>query len=188
MKKGEVMEAVLAILTEGPRDMEDLFVVLITSGYGVSLKTLERKIAKRAAARASEDRVYQERQRLYSVLSRLKKEGFIQKKEGRYSATILGAKKLKAIRDLFQKKKRYERREDKLLKIIAFDIPERMRSKRTWLRGVLAELDFKMLQKSVWIGIAALPEEFVSDLRNLELIDHVDIFAVTKTGTIRSLK
>jgi len=182
------MEAVLAVLTEGPRDMEDLFFVLITSGYGVSLRAVERKVAERAAVRAREDRVYQERQRLYSVLSRLKKEGFIQKKEGRYSATLLGAKKLKAIRDLFQEKKKYERKEDKLLKIIAFDIPEKMRGRRAWLREVLMELDFKMLQKSVWIGTSVLPEEFVNDLKKFELIDHVDIFAVTKTGTIRSLK
>ena len=34
----------------------------------------------------------------------------------------------------------------------------------------LSDLDFKMLQRSVWVGKSKLPEEFLEDLRFLKLI------------------
>ena len=45
-----------------------------------------------------------------------------------------------------------------------------------------------MLQKSVWIGKTILPEELLDDLERLNLLSYVEIFAITKTGTIKQLQ
>lgn len=71
------------------------------------------------------------------------------------------------------------------LKIIAFDIPEKFRRKRNWLRKTLAGFGFTMLQKSVWAGKAALLHEFIEDLDTLSLTPYIEILAVTKTGSLK---
>lgn len=76
---------------------------------------------------------------------------------------------------------------DKKLKIFAYDIPEREKQKRAWLREVLRLLGFRMLQKSLWIGKSKIPEGFLQDLRKKEIMDHVHIFEISKTGTLKEL-
>ena len=73
---------------------------------------------------------------------------------------------------------------DKSLKIIIFDIPEKERNKRDWLRAVIKNLGFNQLQQSVWVGNKPIPESFLSDLKELKLLNFVEIFSVGKRGTI----
>ena len=47
------------------------------------------------------------------------------------------------------------------LVIVAFDIPERERKKRAWIREVLAGLGLEILQKSVWVGTKRIPQELL---------------------------
>ena len=131
-----------------------------------------------------------ERQRFYDFLSKLKKQGFTVKTKPRYwRITEAGLKKFRALREqiarLLPPIQRYKPQPSSELKIVIFDIPERDRRKRAWLRAVLKRLDFKKLQQSVWIGKAQLPEEFMGDMRRLRLLPFVEIFAVTKTGSLR---
>lgn len=74
------------------------------------------------------------------------------------------------------------------LKIVSFDIPERDRGKRAWLRAVLKNLKFIKIQESVWAGKVELPEEFFVALRMLGLLTYVEIFAVTKAGSLRQIR
>ena len=71
--------------------------------------------------------------------------------------------------------------------IIAFDIPEKERGRRSWLREALRNLGMKMVQKSVWMGKVKIPEAFLNDLRSFHLVDYVEVFEITKTGSLEHL-
>ena len=48
-------------------------------------------------------------------------------------------------------------------------------------------MGFTMRQKSVWIGRKRIPEEFVEELEAKGMRAYVDIFGVTRSGTLRDL-
>lgn len=73
---------------------------------------------------------------------------------------------------------------DGITRIVAFDIPERERKKRDLVRAELAACNFRLLQKSVWIGECPLPESFVRLLDEMNLAGKVHIFSVREKGTI----
>ncbi len=70
------------------------------------------------------------------------------------------------------------------LKIVSFDIPEDKKHARAWIRMALRRLEYRILQKSVWIGEAKLPKEFFIYLNERKIIDCVHVFEVTKRGSI----
>lgn len=84
-------------------------------------------------------------------------------------------------------KKDYKLEKDKSLILVVFDIPEKMRPKRDWLRDVLVRLNFSMLQKSVWLGRGKLPQSFIADLKEYGLLPHIEILLIAKAGTITRL-
>ena len=76
----------------------------------------------------------------------LKQAGYLKKiDDQRYSVTLLS--QINLLSELIKKRK-----PDGRLRIIFFDIPEKMRSKRNHFRRHLVELEFSMLQQSVWIS------------------------------------
>jgi len=128
---------------------------------------------------------------LYSLLQRLEKQGLVKKnkKDNKtfWGITAIGRKKLEKFKSIFHLPKRnYKKEKDDGFNIMIFDIPEKQRFKRLWLRSQLLSIDFSLLQKSVWIGKNKLPEEFLSDLDYLGLMDFIHIFKVNKTGTIKN--
>ena len=62
--------------------------------------------------------------------------------------------------------------------IIIFDIPESKRKTRDWLRRQIRDWDFKMIQKSVWVGYGSLPKEFNDRLKILKIKECIKIFNV----------
>lgn len=173
-----------AALTGG--EILDVFL----SGYGESYRKVKRGIySSKRAPRESWGERYGESQKLYATLNRLKRDGLIEKtdrKKGRASIwklTKKGEEKRKQKSD--PSGNRYgEEATDDHLKIVIFDIPETEKQKRTWLRHVLAELEFTILQKSVWIGTRRLPRQFIIDLQKAKLTQYIHIFEVKKGGTI----
>lgn len=136
----------------------------------------------------------QENNKYYVLLSKLKKDGLIASRGKRGSGwdiTKAGLQKLDLlhhqIQDGFPTAKKYTCEKSNSLIIIGFDIPEKQRRKRNWVRRVLIELGFKMLQKSVWIGKIKAPKEFLDDVKNLKMMDYLEIFSVGQSGTIRHL-
>ena len=119
-----------------------------------------------------------------SIISKLKKDGLIESK---------GSKK-RFLWSITKKGKKYLERKDTLPKhdgitrIVIFDIPERERKKRRWLRENLLELEYRQLQKSVWIGDAPLSEKFYKDSDILSLREYVYIFTVLGKGTLEKDK
>ena len=72
--------------------------------------------------------------------------------------------------------------------IVTYDIPQSQRRFRDWLRNELVGLGLTMLQRSVFVGKVKIPKELIEDLSRMHLIDYVEIFEITKQGTLRSRK
>jgi hypothetical protein len=135
---------------------------------------------------------YRKRRAFHALLQKLKNEGFIKKENPRknspWSITKLGLKRLAFIKN--KKKERqnqpwkYQKETGSGLLIVSFDVPEKEREKRYWLRSALCSLDFKKIQQSVWAGTAKLPEEFITDLKAHKMLSYVHIFSVSQSGTI----
>lgn len=78
--------------------------------------------------------------------------------------------------------------EDAVVRLVSFDIPERHRAKRIWLRKTLLACDYEPLHKSVFIGRRPLPEEVIRDIKNFNLISYIHIVGLDKKGTVTSQK
>jgi hypothetical protein len=133
---------------------------------------------------------------LSKILSKLKKEGIVDnKKWGHWSLTRRGRQKLKLFSEQYQleiwKEKIYTQLKQKINKsdkkeqiLIIFDIPEEIKNKRHWLRMILRSLNFKPLQKSVWIGNRKLPPAFIEAISDLRLLPYIEVFTINNKGTI----
>lgn len=137
---------------------------------------------------------FETKQQLYETISRLKSDGLIKEgpKIGALKLLLIGKKKLKSMQEkrlsMISPNRYGSPENDKILKIVSFDIPEKERRKRDWLRSVLYEFGFEYVQQSLLMGYAKLPTEFLNDLAELRLIKCVKIFAVTKSGNLDELK
>jgi DNA-binding PadR family transcriptional regulator len=135
--------------------------------------------------------LHRQNQQFYSLLNQLKNQGFIEKetKSGGsfWKITRKGIDKLKNRQEkrLFSKGEiQYKKVLDDKLKVIIFDVPEKEKYKREWLRAALAALGFSFLQQSVWIGKNKFPESFITDLRDRGLLSCVEIFEIGQKGTV----
>lgn len=88
---------------------------------------------------------------------------------------IINKNKLKS-HHLFSKIKAKPVGDTKVL--VLFDIPEKKRKTRNWLRLQLKLWDFEMLQQSVWLGRGPLPKEFTDRLNSLDISKCVKIFKI----------
>lgn len=65
--------------------------------------------------------------------------------------------------------------------IIAFDIPEKNKRTRNWLRNQIKIFGYSLLQKSLWIGPGPLPESFLKRLEDLNIRKNVKMFRINNT-------
>ncbi|MFA5736870.1 MAG: hypothetical protein WCX70_02075 [Candidatus Paceibacterota bacterium] len=119
-----------------------------------------------------------------TLLSNLKKRGYLKNNKGIWSVTPKGLKRTKELKG-FTNYCNYPKLKNCSGKIIiSFDIPELNRSARSWLRRALYNLDFTMLQHSVWLGPSPLPEEFIIDLKIKEIFKCLKFFTVKETEIV----
>ena len=132
------------------------------------------------------------RQRLYDTLMRLKRDGLIEKSNNNFwRITKRGRMKRKEMsseKNYLPSVHAHQSEKSLTWSIIIFDIPEKQRLKRNWLRKVLRHLTFRMLQESVWIGKVNIPRTLIEDLHKLHLLEYVEILAITKQGSLRQLR
>ncbi len=131
------------------------------------------------------------RRTLSTTLSRLRREGLVErtgaKKNGLWSVTRKG---LRAFRAASVQKDKREMTgftpspSDGKIRLVAFDVPERWRKKRDWIRECLAACHFELLQKSVWIGTRPLPEDFIQEIDKRNLGSCVHIVSLSEKGTL----
>jgi len=189
MSKPGIGKLVLEFLADESLPVAALIGAIVTSGYGASAwKLNKRRREIEAAWRGEKTEQGITQQRFYSLLSRLKKEGLIDSKEKRWFITKNGRAKLDRLKSAPLPERQYRKEIESSVKIIIFDIPEKERKKRNWLREKLITIDFRMLQKSVWWGKTKIPEDFLEDLKFLGLLLCVDIFSIAKSGSLRKFE
>lgn len=191
-------EKVLEILQAGTEETMALLDVALSS-YPDSYRKMRQHLRGGANPfRFSTDwaEYWRARKSFRTILARLKREGFItegdghDKKSHRWSLTKQGKKRLGYLKKRNQTAmpildaSRYGQIAVSRLTIVIFDIPEREKRKRRWLRDALKLLGFTLLQKSVWTAHAKLPKIFLIDLRDLDLLPYIHIFTVQESGTI----
>lgn len=192
--KGENRLKVLEFLENSGEALEELFLIF-TMPYGTSFRGGEYRLRKFREAREDLKTFKKDKRRFDDLLYRLRKDDLVEdvKKNEKFFLRLTQngreiLNKLRKKKDDAMPDAKYQSQNDDGLKIIIFDIPEDKRKKRVWLRSALNNLNFNMLQRSVWAGKAKLPEEFLRDLSKLKLLSCVEIFAISKTGSLKQLK
>ena len=146
---------------------------------------------KRIQKEALKELETQKRQKIANLLCYMQRKGLVEKttnkalrltNKGRQKLELVN-QKLLSIADTPPIQKGIYTEND-ALKVVIFDVPEQDKWKRKWLRQSLQNLDFTLLQKSVWIGKRKLPEEFIQLLSELDLLPHVHIFTIQEQGTV----
>lgn len=111
---------------------------------------------------------------LFKSIEKVKRQGWLDKKvkndEIYYSLTRQGRIKFLLFKARTQRKER-----GKQATIIIFDIPEEKRTFRNFLRRLLTQMKFTMIQRSVFITPYILPKEFFALLREMDLMQYVKV-------------
>jgi|SRR3989344_4097507 len=198
--KGDVTLKLLKYIGNAAVDVSDLTAAFLESGYGASPQKIMNKFEKRSIMRAKNKEAKSEkerfRQRFYSMLHKLKKDGLvdvaIENKKSFLRLTSDGKRRLLALKKIHANAlpdNSYSEcgAVNGKFTIVVFDVPEKERRKRFWLRSALRNLGFQLIQKSVWMGKVKIPEMFLDDLKESRLIEYVEIFEISKTGSLRQL-
>lgn len=184
--KGEATLRILKAIEGRPHTMGDLLAAIFEAGYGASYRRILNVAGKHTAAREVS-------QRYHNLIYKLKRDGLVEERtsgtEKILTLSEKGKAKLEALknRGKLPDVKGYKKEEAATFVIVSFDVPERDRKKRDWLRAVLKNLELRMIQKSVWVGKTKLPIAFLDDLHKLHLLDYVQIFQISKSGTLTEL-
>lgn len=111
---------------------------------------------------------------LYNIVDKIRRRGWLEKKivqdQVYYCLTAKGRTK----QLLFQLRSQSKQR-GKQATIIIFDIPEEKRTFRNFLRRLLKQMKFTMIQKSVFITPNILPQEFYDLLAEMKLMEYVKV-------------
>ncbi len=133
----------------------------------------------------------QEEKKFHTLLSKMRHDGLIKKErfdsKNFWELTKKGLKhfeKISGFPKIILPERKYKKEKSNDLTLVVFDIPEKYKHKRAWLRKYLIDLGFQMLQRSVWIGKYEVPEDFIYDLKELNILDNMHILKVHKTGSL----
>jgi len=198
MRRGEILFTILERLSEAAIDAADMFDAFLTAGYGASVGKIEYEFRrrKRTRNRGSQSRLHEAalRRRYYDMVYRLKRDGLIEETSKKtrkfFSITAEGLRKLSHLRSSRRERlplPLYSKEEGARWLIVAFDIPEREKRKREWMRTALRNLGFTMVQRSLWKGRIKVPRKFLEDIRRLNLVNCIEIFEISETGTLREV-
>ena len=102
------------------------------------------------------------------TLYRLNREGYIKRGEDGWRITAQGKNRLKKSDYLKSFNSPFSSQSIRNL-LLTFDIPESQKVKREWLRMHLKEFNYKMIQRSVWVGPSPLPKEFLDYLKEIKI-------------------
>lgn len=120
-----------------------------------------------------------------TTLSRMKKNGLLNNKDRQWSITADGEELLNSrnndIRRFFPIHKLDQKYTKNL--IVIFDIPEKKRRYRDWLRSELIGFGFDQIQKSVWFG-PILPKAFIEYLDEAKILKHIRFFKASEKDLI----
>ncbi|MBI4133658.1 hypothetical protein HY478_03520 [Candidatus Uhrbacteria bacterium] len=186
--RGALLLSALEVLENAVYPTAEFLGVLLTTSKG-DYRALRRFSPSARVTLAETLREFlKERERFYKLLHRMERDGLVEKTEDeRWKLTKRGKTKWRNLLKRFDHAlpvASYRMKPGAEILILSFDIPERERRKRDWLRSVLTRLNFTLLHQSTWIGKGILPRTFIKDLREINLLSHVAIFSINKRGTI----
>ncbi len=193
MKPSKIL-TILELLEDAAYDVGDIMAAMVMAGADRRPSNIKGLIYQLRRSRGNFliDRL--ERRRYYELLHKMKRDGLIfsGKVDGRkvFKLTKHGIKKLHFIRKKLSDNStvsplpHYYKIDGKDFMIISFDIPEKERQKRKWMRSALREMGFHMVQQSFWAGKVNIPKGFIDDLRRSELLAYIEIFRATRIGSL----
>ncbi len=188
--RGKILLKALEFLCEEAMNQVDFFDAVLAAGYGASSSRINYEY--NARRRISEDRkakieVFQKsKRRLTIFISKMKRDGLIETGNNQFKISGKGIDKLGKLRNNLPGRF-YERNHKGNSVIISFDIPERLRRKRNWLREVIKNLGFRMIHQSVWMGKGKIPKDFIDDLGRLEILEFIEIFEISRAGSLKKI-
>lgn len=176
IKKPSISEFILARIAEVGEGMLDAF---------LPRKYPEAQLTRHILGLDSSH--YPSRRTFSTILSRLKKDGLVERlgqtRSAQWHLTDKGKQHLEEGHMAFSNHAEI-RKEDGVGRLVIFDIPEQERKKRDRIRYELVCANFQQLQKSVWIGYCPLPQDFLLLLDEFHLKGKVHIFSIRNEGTI----
>lgn len=184
---------VLELLCDTAMTQVDFWGAVLSAGYGASSSKIEYEYQKRRKANDKKQFQVQDlkerRKRLLVYISKMKHDGLIKElTDNKFTISAKGIKKLAQLKIKNSLPNRHYPITDKGNSIIiSFDVPEKFRRKRDWLREVIRNLGFTMVHQSVWIGNIKIPKTFLIDLEKLKILECVEIFEISKTGTLKKI-
>ena len=113
------------------------------------------------------------------ALSRLSAKGYVNNSASGWSITKDGKKYSQDVRPLGYIVSPFAENLQPSM-IISFDIPEKDRRIRHWLRTQLKIFGYKILQQSLWLGPSPLPSLFLKRLEDLKIRKNIKTFKITK--------
>ena len=111
---------------------------------------------------------------LKSTLYRLEQKGLINKSVKGYKLTLDGNKVVKGIKNRINHLANW----DGKWRLVTFDIPEKRRRDRDWIRNILYLHEYKPLQKSVFIGKFSLPEKIYRSIHERKLTEYIRLLII----------
>jgi len=124
-------------------------------------------------------REWLKKKNLQNTVYRLEKQGLVTKDPKRkiYFLTEEGKKYTSYIKDRYGV---LSKKWDGKVRVVIFDVPEKKKRWREWLRNELLLLQYKELQKSVYIGKAPLPESLYQEISDAGLGENVFVFTMSE--------
>lgn len=189
--RGKILLKALELLYDGAVSQADFFLAVLNAGYGASMNKIDYEYRKRQGIYETKkfhkkDLEASER-RLRVFISKMKHDGLINESDKKFSISQKGKEKLSKLQDNLPDRHYQKNNNHSNQIIVSFDIPEKFRRKRDWLREVLKNLGFQMIHQSVWMGKGVIPKDFIVDLENLKILKHVEIFEINKTGSLKKI-
>lgn len=186
----ELMLTALQFQTEGLLEIADMFLSApIEMRKGLHrIPTYERHWFKTNWAEK-----YRNRQQFYRTLNHLKRQGLVAKKKGESGSCWALTQRGEEQNDAYRQSRRdpfsasfasFAEPTGAGVTILSYDIPEKERRKRAWVRMCLMGMGCERIQQSVWVARGAIDEDFIHALRERDLLGYIHIFVVTKHGTI----
>lgn len=114
------------------------------------------------------------------AFTRLHQKDLIKRVEKGWVITPEGKKYLEESRLMGYIPSPFTSESEKHITIISFDIPEKNRKVRNWLRNQLKIFGYKMLQQSLWIGPGPLPQKFFQRLEKLNIRKNIKTFRIKR--------
>ncbi len=120
--------------------------------------------------------------KIYTHIYQLEKRGYLEKYKLKDLEFVRVSSKGLATLDTFRRER------DGKWKMIIFDIPESKRQVRDYLRTKLKQLGFKRWQNSIWVTPYRLPDDVVSELKQLSEKYFVRLITIESINNDSDLK